>query len=138
MNRALPSVILGVLAAVACSSSTSPISNIGGHWAGLSQVDTAGSPSMIWQLGLMQTGSAITGSLLCGASSDPYSVTGQVSTQVMNDSVTLYFIGAGNDTARLTGSVRDSSVGLVASGHFEDDAVGQCLSGSGHWTARRF
>ena len=134
MNRMILSV---ALAAVACSSSTSPISNIGGHWAGLVQADSAGSLSIIWDGALTQSGSSITGGFLCGPSAASYSVTGQVSPGLMNDTLTLMFVGVGNDTARLTGSVRDSMGALYATGRFSDAVAGQCLSGTGHWSARR-
>lgn len=136
MKRAL---VLSVLMLSACSSSTSPATSLSGHWVASFQVDTTGAPTIIWQGGLTQSGDAISGSVLCGATVAAYTVTGQVvHAEPINTGLNLTLIGAGGDTARLFGAVRDSAnYGVIASGTSVDHAAGQCLSGYGFWSARQ-
>lgn len=132
-------LVLSIVLLSACSSTTSPISSLSGHWVASFQVDTGGALPSIWSGGLTQSGASITGGGLCGGSAIDYQVTGQVTQELTAKALNLVFIGTGNDTAHVAGTVRDSAnYGVIASGTFGDNATGQCLSGSGHWFARQF
>ena len=133
-------LVLSVVLLSACNSATSPVTTLSGRWVVRFDSDTAGALTNIWQGGLTQSGSSITGAGLCGAGTlVEYDVTGQVTQQLTTMAINLAFVGGGNDTAHVTGTVRDSAnYGVIASGTFGDNATGQCLSGSGHWFARQF
>ncbi|HWH02783.1 MAG TPA: hypothetical protein VN674_03760 [Gemmatimonadales bacterium] len=131
--------VLSLLLLSACSSATSPVNSMSGHWVASFQVDTSGAPTSIWSGGLTQMGQSITGTVICGASVAQYSVSGQIVQEPGALGLNLTFIGVGNDTAHFFGTARDSAnYGVIASGNFGDNAPGQCLSGTGHWFARQF
>ena len=122
--------LLAALAFAACNSSTGPDQNLTGNWAGSWYTTIPLGPTEPWLATLTQTGTAVSGSLVCEGL-ESYTVTGSN----VHNALSLTLVGAISDTAHFNGTASDNS-GVTASGTFSDDDGEGCFTGVGNWTGR--
>jgi hypothetical protein len=117
---------LCALLVTGCNSSTGPTPvDVTGSWTGSWSL-TSG-PVQEWTGTLSQSGSAVTGTILC-AFSESYAVSGTNK----SNTLTLTLVGGSGDTAQFKGTVVVPS-GVAATGQFTGGAGG-CFTGTGTWS----
>lgn|SRR5690242_13220465 len=116
---------LCALLVTGCNSSAGPTPiDVTGSWTGSWSL-TSG-PLQEWTGSLNQSGTAVTGDILC-AFSESYTVSGTNK----GDKLALTLVGVSGDTVQFKGNVYVTG-GVTASGQFNGGATG-CFAGSGTW-----